>query len=154
ASFSVSSVSAFTLSARISASVATFSGRLRLSITATNCAAAPATRRRRVRSDMSRSISLLSMKVVVSCIAVVMEAPGRESSILPARPAGRPGEREVGEEVLRLHAQAAVGGAREPEVDRPPRRFRKGVRRIVELEAEKEREALQVRRVDGLAQIQ
>src|SRR5258708_24758095 len=81
ASLRVSSESAFTLSARISASVATVPGRLLTSITATNCAAAPAARSSLARSAMRISISLLSMKLPVFCsVAVIAGSLGSLNS--------------------------------------------------------------------------
>src|SRR5205823_1220933 len=84
ASLSVSSGSAFTLMARMSASVATVCGSFFTSMTATNWAAAPATRSRRARSAIRISISLLSMKPPVFCNAAVMKLSWVRCSILPA----------------------------------------------------------------------
>src|SRR5689334_1447960 len=121
----------------MSASVATVAGSLRTSITATNCAAAPATRNSRARSAMRISISLVSMKLPVFCVAAVIScAPVFEPSILPAPPRPRC-EREVREKVLRLDAQRAVRTARKAEVHGFAGDLGERIGGVVEVEAEK-----------------
>ena len=61
---------------------------------------------------------------------------------------GRPGERKVREQVLRLHAQPPVVAAREAEVNGTPRHLRDRVGRIAEFQPEEKEDALQLGGID------
>src|SRR5688500_20324922 len=63
---------------------------------------------------------------------------------------GRRPERQVHEQVLRLHLEGAVGAASEPEIDRAALHVRQGFARVEEAEAKEEHEALELVRGDGL----
>src|SRR5687767_5542401 len=67
---------------------------------------------------------------------------------------GRRPERQVHEQVLRLHLDGAVGAASEPEIDRAALHLRRGFARVEESEAKEEHEALELVRGDGLAAIE
>src|SRR3954451_13101400 len=86
-------------------------------MTATNRAGAPATRSRLERSAISRTSSLLSMKVVGLSVLGFMLRSWTRANILPKRAGPRPGKRKIRKEVLRLHAQRAVLAAGDAEID-------------------------------------
>src|SRR5688500_3614564 len=67
---------------------------------------------------------------------------------------GRTPQRQVHEQVLRLHLEGAVGPASEAEVDRAALHFRQGFAGVEESEAKEKHQALELVRGDCLAAIE